>query len=166
MKELQIEHKPDLPANLLQRFWIEPGAPFDEFLQRFKEHDLFFTVEVPNEDDDRNAMVNVIEEKVHSIHMGGGPELPTRQGDLAQHERRHWEFLSCKKVKSNVQHLRARSNRGSGSTEKRQFVEISSSTKMLAPVDYNSATITKQLGFKNTLRMNRGDPDKFVVIGA
>ena len=165
MKELQIQHKPDLPANLLQRFWIEPGPPFDEFLQRLKENDLFFTLEVPNEDDDENAMVNAIEEKLHSIRMGGGPGLPTEQGDPAQHKGRRWEFLSCKLVRSKVQDLRGPSNRGS-STEKRQFVEISSSTKMLAPVDYNSSTITKQLGFKNTLRKNRGDPDKFVVIGA
>ena len=160
MKELQVQHKSDLPADFIQKFWIEPGADFDSFLQRFQAHDLLFSVEVPDEDSDRHAASNAINEQLQRIYLSGGPKLLEPEGNLAQAIRPPWEFLTCKEVMVKGKDLRG------GPKEKRKFVVIKTSSKMLAPVEYSKVkAIVKQFGIKNTLRENEDEPDKLVVIG-
>ena len=48
---------------------------------------------------------------------------------------------------------------------KTKVIEIKTSSAMLAPVDYNVRTITKQFGIKNTIREDPAEPEKFVIIG-
>jgi len=45
------------------------------------------------------------------------------------------------------------------------MIEIKTSSEMLAPVDYNVNMVTKLFGFKNTLRVDPSEPEKFIAIG-
>ena len=159
MKELQLQRKSDLPANFLQKVWIAAGADFNSFLSQFKAHDLFFSVEVPDEDLDNDAASNAIDEQLQGIALRGGPKLPGPGGD----PQRRWEYLSCRVVNVKMRDLRGGGRQGGG--EKMGVVEIKTSSKMLAPLDYKVKAITKHLGFKNTLRESEDEPEKFVVIG-
>lgn len=165
MKELQIQHRSDLPENFLRRFWIELGAAFELFLSQCKEHGWLFSVEVPEDEGSSHAMVDAINEGVRNIGVHGGPKLPKPEGELDQDGERCWEFLSCKRIKRKVKDLRGQPRHRRNAEDKTTFVEITTSAAMLAPVDYNVNTITKVLGFKNTLREDPQEPEKFVAIG-
>jgi hypothetical protein len=166
MKTSQLINRSDLPADFLQKFWIESEAPFDNFLSRLSEHNLLFTVEVPTKEADHSAMTDAIDRELDAIAKQSGPELPKPQGEIDHLGKCRWVFLSSKLIKVKKQNLRGYSMTRAGSTEKIQLVEIKSSLAMLAPVDYSVQNITKEFGIKNTLRVDRNEPEKMVVIGA
>jgi hypothetical protein len=163
MKRLQIGNTSDLPANFWKNFSLETGAAFDSFLSRCKAHDLFFSVEVPGDNDDGNcdAMSDAINEQVRLIAVGG-PQLARPEGGIDQHDVRCWEFLSCKHVKISPKNLRGQQNTD---TEKRNFVRIDIPSTQPAPIDFNVNTVTRTFGLKNTIRVTLEEPEKFVIIG-
>jgi hypothetical protein len=165
MKELQIQHRSDIPANFLRKFWIESGVAFESFLLRCQSHGWLFSIEVPEDEGNSHAMVDAIDEAVRDVDMKGGPKLPKPDGQLGQDRDRRWEFLSCKAIKRKVKELRGQSRHRCNADEKMLFIEIKSSGVMLAPVDYTVNTITKLFGFKNTIREDLDDPEKLVIIG-
>lgn len=139
---------------------------FNSFLTRFQANKLFFSVEVPDGNENNGALSYAISEQVRTIAEGGGPRLPEPKDD-PDYDGRCWEFLSCKVGKVALKHLRAEPGEQEVDEDSRGFIKIGRSTQaeMLAPVDYNVEHVTKLLGFKNTLRTDDGKPDKFVVIG-
>jgi hypothetical protein len=165
MKRLQ--NMSDLPTDFLQTILFEPGDPFNMFLTRCKDHNLFFSVEVPGDNDetDNNAMLDAINEQVRHIVSIGGPELPKPENDVGQYGGRHWEFLSCKIYKLNPKILRGQEEQEHAGTQKMNFIKIELPSTQLAPVDFNVNMATRTFGFKNPIRTDRGEPDKFVVIG-
>ena len=165
MKELQSQEKLDLPKNFLQRIWIEPGTMFNKFLSHCQDHDLLFSVDVPCEDSDNQAMLTAVNKRLESLASQGGPRLPDQEPGPSQQEGHRWEFLSCKKTKVKGRNFRGKAKPGQGSTNMIMVVEIGTSEIMLAPVNYKVRLVTKQFGFKNTIRCESNEPDKFVVIG-
>jgi hypothetical protein len=165
MNELQIQHRTDLPANFLRKFWIESGVAFESFLSRCKTHGWLFSIEVPEGDGNNNAMVDAINEGVQTLAGHGGPTLPKPEGHLNRDGERRWDFLSCKSTNQKVKELRGRQSHEQNSNEKLPFIEIKPSNVLLAPVDFTVKTVTKLLGFKNILKENPDEPEKFVAIG-
>ena len=139
----------DLPPSFLQQFQVKPGADFNSFLSRFKENNLLFTVGA--NDNIRPAITKGLE----GLIAEGAPTLPrpSHPNSLGGPD---WEFLSCKLITRRAK---------AGQDEDRRFLEIKRPTTPLAPVDYNVNTITKKFGYKDTLRQDPSEPDKFVFIG-
>lgn len=161
MKELQVQYHQDLPRNFVDKFWIESGDDFEQFVQRFHQHDLFFSIEVASDNDNSHTVIDAINGELEKIHLAGGPKLPAPAEANAGGStvERWWDILSCKVPKT-----KAKSPRG-GSTEKKSYVQILASQTMLAPVDFNMKTITKTFGYNNIRRLDLDEPQKLIVIG-
>jgi hypothetical protein len=91
MKELRIQHRADLPNDFLQKFWIRPDD-FQSFLALLREHDLFFSVEIPDESLDNRAAIAAINEELDGVQLRGGPRLPAAEGEVGGPIRR-WELV-------------------------------------------------------------------------
>lgn len=164
MKELKVQHRSKLPVNLLQKFWIHPND-FQPFLRLFQEHELFFSVDISDEGSDNLAVINAINEELDRVRRIGGPTLQGAGGETGGQDRL-WEFLSCRQVKVKPKDLRGQLSTSTGPMQKMDFIEIRSSSKMLSPFEYRVDKIVKAFGFKNMLREDRSESEKFVAIGA
>ena len=60
--------------------------------------------------------------------------------------------VSCKKTKVKGRNFQGKAKPEQGSTNMITVIEIGTSEIMLAPVDYKVRLVTKQFGFKNTIR--------------
>lgn len=161
MRELRVEHAGDIPADFLQKFWIEPGNDFVAFLSRLKTQDLSFLVEVADDGSGGPTVLDLIGDEVRAIQRRTGFTVPSSTATAGGPAASDWEFLSCKGLKKKGKDLR-KSNLDS---ERREMIVIAASAKMLAPVDHKVNTIAKEFGFKNPLRERDDEPEKFVIIG-
>ena len=166
MRKLLIPYSSDLPVDFLEQFWITPEE-FGPFLKRLDAHDLFFSVQVPCDDHENDALVNAISARVETIGSCGGPKLPKPDSNSDRGDGRCWEFLSCKRVKVFERKLRRESNQGSGNRKKVEVIEIkpSADSVLLPPVEYKVRSVTKAFGIKNPLWADASQPSDFVVIG-
>jgi hypothetical protein len=163
MKELQMPKNSGLPKDFLEKFWLEP-EDFKNLLARCQSKGLFFTVTIPDEDHPNTALLDAVNQVLAALPSRGGPGLPEPQGKDLLDPARHWEFLTCKVIKASASKLRAQKKDQKG---KKAVIQISSESTaaMLAPVDYSVQYATKTFGFKNPLRKNESEPEKFVAIG-
>lgn len=166
MKKLQMPQGSGLPEDFLEKFWLEPEE-FCRFLLRCQSKDLFFTVSVPDEDGSNTTLLDAVNQVLATLSSRGGPGLPKSEVEIFRDQARQWEFLTCKAVKVSATKLRGRIRAGKKDRkEKKTVIHIGSeSTTILAPVDYNVQYVTKTFGFKNPLRENESEPEKFVVVG-
>ena len=166
MRKLQVAQGSSVPEDFLEKFWLEPEE-LDQFLLWCRSNNLFFTVTVPAEDSSNTTLVDEVNQVLAMLSSRGGPGLPESEDDSFQDQARRWEFLACKAVKTSVTKPRGQSRVGKKDRKgKKTVIHISSeSTPILAPVDYNVQYITKTFGYKNPLREDGSEPEKFVVIG-
>lgn len=166
MKKLQMPKGSGLSEDFLEKFWLEPEE-FERFLSRCKSKDLFFTVTVPAEDGSHTTLSDEVNQALATLSSRGGPGLPKSEGEIVRDPARHWDFLTCKSIKVGTTKPRGRTRTGKKDRKgKKAAIHISSeSTPILAPVDYNIQYVAKTFGFKNPLREDLSEPEKFVVIG-
>lgn len=163
MRDLQIQRAGDIPGDFLQKLCFEPGVEFMAFLSRLKGNGLSFVLEFPDDAPGGAPVLDAINEQVEAIMVRGGPSLPGPTGIVPAQATSRWEFLSCKYVKMKERDLRLPNSRAS--SQSRDLVRISASTKMLSPVEHKVRLIAREFGFKDPLRVHDDEPEKFVIIG-
>jgi hypothetical protein len=161
MKAQIVDNSRHLPRDFLDKFWIEPGDSFVAFLSRLQQHDLLFTVEVAGEPENHVNLSDAINTQLHLIEARGGPCLPRPAEGSAAGDPRKWDFLSSREQKVKPKDLRGRVQH----SRKVAIIEIKTSSSIMAPIDYQIASVTKQFGIKNALRRDGGEPEKLVFIG-